>query len=155
MYSQSMSFRRAAEQRSQEGFRSSGPASEKVLQPELNLALIGDDTADFSESRRVSPLRSYGCVRVAEIHVVKSIEKLRPKLKSTSLGDSNVLKQAEVPRLQTWTNQSIPAEIPVRVGRGNRKRRSVEPLGLCAIEAGGLGITNDVWPLVGARCPSF
>src|SRR6266542_833819 len=127
-----MSFRRTAEQRSQEGFRSSGPASEKVLQPELNLALIGDDTADFSESRRVSPLRSYGCVRVAEIHVVK---------------------QAEVPRLETWTNQSIPAEIPVRVGRGNRKRRSVEPLELRGIEAGGLGITNEVWPLVGAPLP--
>jgi hypothetical protein len=78
----------------------SSPASEDILQPELNLTLLSDSAADLPKPGCVYALASHGCAGVGKVCVIESVEELRSELYPALFSDPEVLEQANVPGLQ-------------------------------------------------------
>src|SRR3954467_248596 len=91
---------------------------EQQLQTELLLPHISNQTRDRAEARRA---RNVSVVRIREVRMVQSVERLPAELQPKRLGDSEVLKQAQVEIDETGPAQEVARCVAIGVQRRQRE----------------------------------
>src|SRR5262249_34804596 len=104
------------------------------LRAELQLAHIGAGARDLAEVGA-----DHAGVRVAQIQVVRRVERLEAELQPDALGEVEDLQQRRIPLHETRPDDGVPSHVPECAQRLQRKERSVEPFARIALIAGQFG----------------
>ena len=131
-------------------FHFGGISSERDLQPELHLPLIGLGGCHFS---KIGIAQRGAIVSAGPVEVwrVREIERLESELPANALGHAELAEHREIKVHEPWTIKDIARCCAISSGRGRRKHANVNPLPTGADSAQHSGCANQVWPIAIAR----